>query len=306
MTAKAFYEQNALKVSMFGTTIFIILGFGFAILTDSNSILFDGIYSLIAFSISILTLKVAKLAEKPDDDMFHFGYTQFEPLINVFKSLFILAACVFALTGAIRSILKGGHPMELGFAVVYGVLATGGCFAFGFYLHHIAKKHQSGLVQVDVVEWLIDGSISMGILIGFAIAYGLELIGWKSVTPYVDPILLIIISIVSLPFPVKVLLNNMRELVAMAPPESVIDDLDIHLKKAIQDVPLIDYEFRVLKQGRNTFLLVHLIVSDEFHIDSVEELDRIREGIDSKMIAFNPEITMEVLFIKDKAWAELK
>jgi cation diffusion facilitator family transporter len=305
MRENALFEQKALKISMLGTILFVALGFGFAFLTGSDSILFDGFYSLISFAIAILTLKVAKIVEKPDDDTFHFGYSQFEPLINVSKSLFILAACVFGLYSGVNSIISGGNPMAVGQAVIYGLLSTSGCYLVGFYLNHMAKKIKSGLLKVDAMEWLIDGTISFGILIGFGIAYLLQYYGQDNLIPFVDPVLLIVISVISLPFPIKVILSNLREIVFMAPPDTIVDEIEKLLDNATQHIPLDDYEFRVLKQGRNTFILVHLIVSKHFHFESVADLDKIRDQIYDPLVGFNPEITPHILFIKDRSWADL-
>jgi cation diffusion facilitator family transporter len=299
-------EQRALKISMFSTIFFVVLGLGFAFLTHSNSILFDGIFSLIAFSIGILTLKVAQYAELPDDETFHYGYSQFEPLINVFKSLFILAACTFALFGAVQSLGVGGNSIEYGSAILYGIIATTGCYVIGFYLRTIAKKLNSGLLRVDAMEWLIDGTLSFGILMGFVIAYFLQKTIWYELTPYIDPVLLILISTIALPFPLKTLFDNTREVISMAPPEPVVNEIEQQLDHATREFPLDDYDFRVIKQGRNTFLRVYLMVSDDFHFNTVADLDGIREKIDDHMIAYNPEITMDIMFIKDKVWADLK
>lgn len=54
--------------------LFVFVAFGFALIIQSGAILFDGVYSLIAFFMALLTLKVANLVQLPDDDRFHFGY----------------------------------------------------------------------------------------------------------------------------------------------------------------------------------------------------------------------------------------
>ncbi|MCF8070105.1 MAG: cation diffusion facilitator family transporter [Desulfobacterales bacterium] len=306
MRDNARIEQSALRFSMISIIFFVVLGLVFAAITHSGSILFDGIYSLISFAIASLTLKVSQLAEKPDDEIFHFGYTQFEPLINVFKSLFVITACIYALFGAVKSLLSGGNLMDMGYAVIYGSIAAFGSFGVGLYLKRKSKKCRSGLLQVEAMEWMIDAMLSFGILVGFLCAVILQQTRWNYLMPYVDPMLLIIIAVVALPVPLKILINNMREVISMAPPEPFISDLEKQLENATKDIPLNDYEFRVVKQGRNTFVLVHLMVSDDFHFNTVADLDRIREKIDDRIVSFNPEIVMEILFIKDKEWAEYK
>lgn len=285
------------------TLFFVVLGLGFAFYTKSDSILFDGIYSFIALCISIITLKVSKLAEQPDDDLFHFGYTQFEPLVNVFKAMFILAACVLAIFSAVQSLMSGGNPLKFGFAVIYGVLASSGCFAMGFYMKYKAKKTISGLLQADAAEWLVDGLISFAVLVGFVVGFVLEQTRWHDITPFVDPLLLILITIFALPVPIKIFLSNVREIVFMAPPDSFVLQIEEQLKKATRQIALEDYEFRVVKQGRQTILLIHLMVSDKFYFHTVADLDTIRGKMNQQMLEFNPEIIMDVLFIKNKKWA---
>jgi cation diffusion facilitator family transporter len=299
-------EQKALIFSMLSIIVFIFLGLGFALFTRSESILFDGIYSLISFSIAFLTLKVSQLAVKPDDDTFHFGYTQFEPLINVFKSVFVITACIYAAFGAIKSIVSGGNLINMGAPIIYAAIATLGSLFIAFHLWKKAKKCCSGLLEVEALEWVVDAMLSFGLLLGFTMALFLQQGPWSYLVPYVDPAMLIVIAIVALPIPLKILFRNMREVLYMAPPEPFVNELEKQLDDATKNIPLNDYEFRVVKHGRNTFLLVHLMVSDDFHFNTVADLDRIRGKIETRILAFNPEIVMEILFIKDKVWSELK
>jgi predicted Co/Zn/Cd cation transporter (cation efflux family) len=60
-------EQRLLKLSLIAVGVFVLTALGFALLTGSDSILFDGIYSLISFFMTLLTLKVASLVARPDE-----------------------------------------------------------------------------------------------------------------------------------------------------------------------------------------------------------------------------------------------
>ena len=105
-------EKRLLTLSFYIAGAFVIIALGFAILTSSGAILFDAAYSLIAFVMSMLTLKVANLVQRPDDDRFHFGYTAIEPTLNMFKSLIIIATCVYAVASSVQSLLAGGHTVR--------------------------------------------------------------------------------------------------------------------------------------------------------------------------------------------------
>lgn len=296
-------EQRALRFALYGVMGFVILGLGFAVLTNSDAILFDGIYSLIAFCIALLTLRVAKLAERPDDERFHFGYTAMEPTLNLFKALFILVACVYALTEAVRGLLAGGNQTEYGLAVLYGVIATAGCFTVAWLMHRSSRQHRSDLVRVESKTWLVDGLLSGAVLLGFSVAWWLEQSPWSRYAPLVDPLLLTAIVLVALPIPLGILHESLREIVNMAPPVSVVDDIEQRLLASLSEVDYEHVELRVTKRGRNTYLLVHVVVSESFALRSVAELDAIRQASEAALVAWNRQIVMDMLFIRDRSLA---
>ena len=117
-------EQFALKVSIGANVLFTVLGFGFAVLTRSQAVLLDGVFSLSSCIMAVLTLIIAQIVQRPDDDTFHFGYAHFEPLLNVFKALLIVAIAAFALVSAIDALFHGGRAFATGPALVYATLMT--------------------------------------------------------------------------------------------------------------------------------------------------------------------------------------
>lgn len=306
MKTEAKIEQRSLKISMVSIVFFILLAFFFSYITKSGSIFFDGVYSLIALGISFVTLWVSRLAERPDDDRFHFGYTRFEPLLNVGKSLFILLSCGFAFSEAINTLRQGGKVVDLELAILYSFIATVGAFFVGLYLKKVARRIKSGLLELEAVEWMVDSFLSAGILIGFVIAWAMGFTRWAHLIPYVDPVLLILIALLALPAPLKALWSNFKELVDMAPPAEYTRRLDTEMDKALEGLAVRDYEYRLMKSGRSTFMLVHLMVSDDFRITDIAELDIIRDGIEEKILRFDSNIIMEILFIKNREWAQLK
>ncbi len=294
-------EQKALRISLVGVVFFVVLALGFAIFTKSDAILFDGIYSLISFATALLTMRVAKLAERPDDEQFHFGYTTLEPTLNLFKSLITIVVCVYAAVEAAQRLLAGGTEAAYGWAVVYGVLATGGCFTVAMLLRKYGRDTRSDLVNVESKAWLVDGLLSASVLVGFVLAWGLSQSAYAHYAPYVDPLLLVAIVCLALPVPGKIFLDSLREVIVMAPPEHVVDEIGERLIPTFADVPHELVEYRVNKRGRNTYVLVHVLVKPDFKPESIEAMDAIRKASSLKMKAWNPEIVMDVLFVSDKS-----
>ncbi|GAA0854972.1 cation diffusion facilitator family transporter [Aliiglaciecola litoralis] len=305
--AIGFHQQNEktlLKLSLYMAGLFVFVAFGFALTTQSGAILFDGVYSLIAFFMALLTLKVANLVQLPDDDRFHFGYTAIEPTLNLFKSLIIIVTCLYAIVGSIQSLFAGGNAAEYDLAMLYGVFATIGCFAISFYMKNRSKSLRSDLVSVDAHTWFIDGVLSASILIGFVIAYCFEQYGFADYAPYVDPLLLVILGLAILPIPCKIMLDSLKEVIHKAPPEAVTSVIEKRLKQTLAAVPYEHIEVRISKSGRDTYLLVHIIVDESFSVATVRELDSIRKKSEAAMREWNPSIIMDILFICDPELAD--
>lgn len=297
-------EKRLLRLSFFIAGAFVVVSFAFAIATYSGAVLFDAVYSLIAFFMSLLTLKVANLVQRPDDDRFHFGYTAIEPTLNMFKSLIIIATCVYAVITSIISLTSGGNEADYDIGMVYGVIATFGCFAISFYMRMKSKSLTSDLVRVDAHTWFIDGVLSASILGAFILAYGLQFTAYNQYAPYVDPVLLIILGTAMLPIPFKILRESLNEVINKAPPEAVSAVIEKKFKKTLVDVPYEHVEVRISKRGRDLYLLVHIVVDDAFSFSTINDLDDIRIQCETEMREWDPAIIMDILFIKDPDLAE--
>lgn len=297
-------EKTLLRVSFYIAGLFVVVAFTFALLTNSGAILFDGVYSLIAFFMALLTLKVANLVQLPDDDRFHFGYTAIEPTLNLFKSLIIIATCLYAVIDSINSLMDGGNTAEYGVAMIYGAIATAGCFAVAAYMKICGKSLRSDLVSVDAHTWFIDGVLSASILLGFALAYAMQEYGFSHYAPYVDPILLIVLGLSILPIPAKIMLDSLNEVINKAPPEAITKVIEKKLQQSLSAVPYEHVEVRISKTGRDIYLLVHIIVDESFGKVTVRELDTIRKDCEAIMREWNPSILMDILFICDPDLAD--
>ncbi|MFT4732451.1 MAG: cation diffusion facilitator family transporter [Gammaproteobacteria bacterium] len=292
-------EKRLLTLSYYVAGLFVFVAFGFALITHSSAILFDGIYSLIAFFMALLTLKVANLVQMPDDDRFHFGYTAIEPTLNLFKSLIIIATCLYAVVGSVNSLMTGGNSAEYGLAMIYGAFATLGCFAVSAYMKHQGKSLRSDLVGVDARTWFVDGVLSASILVGFALAYFIEQTSFATYAPLVDPILLILLGTAILPIPGKIMLDSLKEVINKAPPEAITAVIEKKLKQTLIDVPYEHVEVRISKRGRDLYILVHIIVAESFSVATISELDDIRISCEAAMREWDASIIMDILFIKD-------
>lgn len=90
-------ERQAILFTLAGNLIMAMLGFGFALATDSQAVLLDGAYSMIGFALGLVSLRVLALVMRPDDDRYPFGYVVYEPILNLAKGIMMASVALLAL-----------------------------------------------------------------------------------------------------------------------------------------------------------------------------------------------------------------
>ena len=297
-------EQRALKISVAAALFFALLAFGFALLTHSQAILLDGVISLVGLGVSLLTLFVARLVELPGDETFPFGYAHFEPMVNVFKSLIMVTIYAFALIGAISSILQGGNTLAAGIAIIYALIATIGSTVLAFYMHRTSLQTASTLIAVDAQAWLLDAVISAAVLLTFVGMYLLRDSTWSHYLPYIDPGLVAALVILTLPVPLKILRDNMREVISMAPSKTLQDAIHQQVLASLKGQEYENIRLRIMKQGRLIVVFTEIILGSDYVLETAATLDRIRTRMVEHRQQYDSNIEIKAVFMGDPKWAE--
>jgi len=292
-------ERAALRLSSWGNIFFAALGLGFGLTTRSEAILLDGFFSLIAFVMSLLTLRVLGLVTKGEDEVFHFGYFSFEPLLNTVKGLFILGLCAIALVSAIGALFHGGREISLGWAVVYSIAAMIGAGVLAVIQARAAKKTGSPLLEVDARSWKIDGILSAAVLLAFLGAMFLERSQWSHLMPYVDPVLVAVLVLLVIPQPVRIVRDGIGELLYISPEPAIQTEVRKRFDELVGDYAFTRTHLRMVKVGRVSYLLAHVVVPKGFQLQSVGELDVIRRKIEEGIRELHPSWTVDTVFVAD-------
>jgi predicted Co/Zn/Cd cation transporter (cation efflux family) len=69
-------------------------------------------------------------------------------------------------------------------------------------------------------------------------------------------------------------------------------------------VPLSASHVRMMKVGRFLYVLNQLVVSPEFKVGSVADLDAVRTRIAAAMEGFEPTPVVDTVFTEDEKWTE--
>ncbi len=296
-------EKTGLYLSIYGALFMSILGISFGLYIESEAILLDGFFNIISLMMAVASLWIAWLVKQPEGSQFQFGYLSFIPLVNLSKGLLIFILSLFALFSAISALLHGGRMLNAGLGVIYAIIAASGCLIIGISQKFIAKKTGSSILIVDAQNWLINGLISLSVGVAFGIVAFIQGTSWSNLVPYADPIIVTVLVLITLPVPVKIIIESANQILLGAPHSEIQKQLRLVVETAIAEFPCEQYWLRMTQAGQNIYLHIFWLIPQEFSQISIKELDRLRMQITEKMQQSYHDLTVDIIFTQDTSWA---
>ena len=297
-------EQRALWLGAWSGLALGGLGFVFAIITGSDAILLDGVFSLVGFGVALATIRVSQVIRRPANDSYQFGFAGFESLIILVRGLVMGIVGLFAMVSSGSALFQGGRTVSAGSAVVYSAIAAAGCVAVALMLRGAARRTGSPILALDVRAWLIDAGMSAGVGLAFLVTYLIRDGSLSWLVPYVDPGLVVLLSLTILPVPLRIVREGLHQLLGGAPEPGLQDQIHDLLAAEFASFEEVTPRVRMLQAGRVVYVQVYLIVPAHVEIGDVTLLDAVREQIDRALSSRFPDLTLDVVFTGDGKWLQ--
>lgn len=294
-------EQRVLKASIAATVGVAAIGFVGGLLARSQAILFDGVYSLVDVALTLVALSVLRLVAREDSPRFQYGYWHLEPMVEALGGAILSLACIYALANAVIGFSDGGHEVRYGAALAWALLLTVVDLAMAAWIGRHAKRLESGLLALDARAWLLTGLMSLAVVLAFLIALALREGAYAHWTPYIDPLVLCLISLAVLPLPLRGAWKAMREVLQVAP-----DDLDRRVQEVmaafVAEHGFVGFTSHVAKMGRMRFVEIHVLTRPDYNPGSIGRADALRDGIAEQLGAREAQFWLTIDFTSDPAW----
>ena len=295
-------ERNGLLLSTYGNLLIGIVGVTVALLSHSQAILLDGIFNLAYVATGLFTLRVVRLVQRGDDQRFPAGYGFFEPLINGIKGLMVLGISAMALVGSVEALLSGGRAISPGLATIYGTIATTACWTMAFITHRGATRTASPLLKADADNWLVNGAVSSAVLLAFISIFLIRNTRFSSFIPYIDPLLVLSVVLLSISVPIRMAWNALMELLNRAPSSDITSQVESIVEQCTAELPVQEMFVRVLQPGRTRIVSAHVVLPADFHIGTLSTLDNFREQTLVELKKIHPSTMIDMLFTADRFW----
>lgn len=295
-------ERKVLLISAWGCLVIGCVGLTFSFVSSSQAILLDGLFNLTYFATGLFTLKVAQLVQRGDDEHFPYGYTFFEPLINGVKGVLVLGVSVVAFIGALEALLTGGRAIAAAAAIAYGTFATVACWALAYVTHRGARGSGSPLVQADAENWLVNGAISSAVLLAFLSILVIRDGPFAFLVPYVDPVLVVIVVLISISIPVRMAWRALMELLNRTPSAAIVEQVTQAVQGSVAHLPVRDLFVRVIQPGRTRMVMVHVVLPEDFVVTGLPQLDAVRRRTLESLKADHRGVILDMVFTADRVW----
>ena len=305
-------EDNLLKISIFSTIALAIIGILFGLLASSSTIIFDSIYGLIDAVMTTLALIVARLitASTSKDIIYsklekHFtmGFWHLEPIVLGVNGILLISVSTYACINAIDSFLMGGREIEFGYALIITAISIVIELSLGLSIQKANKTIGSEFLTLDAMSWLISAAMSLGYLIAFGFGYFAIGTHYQSFTPYIDPGILIIVSIILIPVPLKTIKKALSDILLVTPAElkSHVDQVG---ENTVKRYGFDSFRAYVARVGRGRQIELYFIVPKSWPAKKLEEWDLLRDEIEKELGKEDPDLWLTIVFTTDSEWAE--
>ncbi len=261
--------HSAIVASMVIFLIILICG----IMADSITLLLDASAEFIILLTAFIMRVGIKKINLPPDNLFNFGYDKYEPFIVVIQGAMIMLSCVIALTFAIQDIIHADDIVRYDIPVLASLLSGIIAVLVAFYLKRVAVKTRSRVLGVSSLHWFIDSALSFAMFLGFSFGWYMYKLGYFRITPYVDPVMAVILALVFVWTPLKAMKNSFRELLDATPEKDVRDKIEKVIESHKSKVFGIR-SIRMRKAGEKVFLYISFIIYGYTTMTQAQELTK--------------------------------
>ncbi|TCI22560.1 cation transporter [Exiguobacterium sp. SL-9] len=174
-------------------------------------------------------------------------------------------------------------------------------FQYGVLLYVIVDAF---LGAIDDVRSGGNELVLGGALVGYLIAQVLVWLSFDAISPYVDPVMLIIITLWLVKTPLIEMWTAIKELIGMNTETPYSKQITLTILQVAHHYDVLKTYVRTTKSGNMLFIEIDLVVPKDYQYDKIAEQDRIRQKIEDALTFLPYEKWLTISFTQDNRWAE--
>jgi predicted Co/Zn/Cd cation transporter (cation efflux family) len=294
-----FYERRSLGVGKWANLLMGVLGVTAAMLSNSDALMVDGLYSAVNFVSAIIAGRIALSVTKGADRRRPFGYDANESIYITFRSLVLIGILVLAFLIALDKIITyagGGEVPELNFGpiVFYTLTVVTICFFLAAW-HQVHWKKTGGrsdILRTERTASVVDGILSTGAggaLVAVTFLRGTPL---EFIVPISDAVVVVVLAALMAGEPVRMLVGAVREIAGESVAEETVSGVRKKIRAALPQACTL-LQVAVTKLGRSYFVVAYIRPEGAV---KAQEMDSLRRELQEEYRSLLEPVKSEVVF----------
>lgn len=267
-------EKTALNISLAGGSVFVILELLMSLYTHSQAVMLDAIYDGVELVMILLSLSLIPLLYKPFNEKHPFGFLQVESLFIVIKGFMMSAVTIGLILNNVEIFLQGGRKIAFSKIAYFELFAAFLSIFVIFLLKRMNQKITSPMVEMEIQGWKIDAAASLGLSVAFFLPMLISTPWFDRLTPYLDQVVAIILSICMLPTPIRSVITGLRDLFLLAPEEETVESIKTIITPILLDHGYERLYYDIVRTGRKIWISVYITFDREWM--SVSQFVRVQ------------------------------
>ncbi len=236
---------------------FALMGIAVALHANSLAIWLEALFSLLcALMIAFESTLVHRLNE-PDTQQRPNGLAACEPLLVTLKGVVLTLICLLTVAKSLHSIWQGGNTTQELPLIAYGVLGMLICGSLSWWLGGAARRLGSPILATEQHYFRFDALISLGVTIAFILSSLLQHSRWSGMATYIDPVLSLLMVLLTLPTAIKVSRQGLWELLQLPADRQWSQAIENQILATFDAQERACIEPRLIKQGRRLRILLY-------------------------------------------------
>ena len=283
-------------LSIAAAIVTIVMKSAAYLVTGSVGLLSDALESTVNLAAAIVALLALRVASKPANDEFSFGYSKVEYFASGFEGGMILLAAVGIILSALPRLIQPQPLEQLGLGLVISVCASLINLGVALVLKRAGQRYNSITLEADSKHLMTDVWTTAGVLIGIVLV---ALTGWLRL----DPLIALAVAVNIIFTGYKLLVRSGRGLLDISLPEEELQSVHSILG-SYQSQGVGYHALRSRQAAARKFLVVHLLLPGEWTISAGHQLadkieNQVREAVPNSNIVTHIEPANDPLSLQD-------
>lgn len=285
-------ERRIIIISFIASAILALTEYIFAIYSHSQSVLMDAAYDGAELIFIGLILFLTPLFYKPISEKRPFGYYQAESIFLIVKGFMMISVTISLAVNVVSMVLSGGNAVNSGqimfFQITLGVISI----IITKVLQYLNKSVTSPIITAEILGWKQDTMYSGGMALAFLVAQLIEKTAYAYLVPYFDPIISLVVVLITLPAILKIVMTAIQDIFLFAPEETIIEDIKKTCNGIIEKHQFETVFYDITRTGRQIWISIYIKSNEELiYVSNLKVAsEEIEKELKSKFTFFECEL----------------